>query len=602
MSSNKIFSNENIDLLYGALKEQIAESLHYNISGREFRNQLVEIMNYKMKNSKPKSIMDFNKSVLDEAIPMFVHSIQNSRKSQQQQQQQYLVRQQGRMPPQPMATQNQQNEQQQQNDPRIMGSVNQMYDQLMQNRGNQNQGQQAVPNFQDPIPEDLPNVNDIYEYAEQNRSQTDIIPPPDPRQLAYMPPNLAQHVRQQPATYNNNTRGNGNMNGNMNQQIRMQNQMQMQNYIQNQLQQQNQQQFDNDKPNNNQQNLREGFHPQEFSNFTHTPPQMASVPEHADQLDFAEQANAMNDFDPKNDMGVPQPEQMRVLIPRTSRNLVHDSKMIPTIFTVDSRDRDSHAYSSASNYRIKIPEYKDVVSIELVSAEIPITGYVVNETNNLLHFQEDAGTTLIAEIPTGNYASDDLADAIKAAMELASTNGVTYTVTNDTTKNVYNIESDLNGGSIFTLIFFGGTEQFKSSNEINKKTETIYQPKSIGSIIGFDKVDLEGASNYTAQFRYNLGGEKYIMLHIEEAKLLESNQSSVHDAFAKIVIDEPLGNVKYYNRNHDNRFIKYFSPTRLISNLTISFRDYNGNLYNFNGHEHSLTLEIIQKDITKGPY
>ena len=61
----------------------------------------------------------------------------------------------------------------------------------------------------------------------------------------------------------------------------------------------------------------------------------------------------------------------------------------PAIVAIGSRDRNIAIYSDPAKYVINLSQsYKQVTSIELVSADIPNTGYVVEETRNLLHFQE----------------------------------------------------------------------------------------------------------------------------------------------------------------------------------------------------------------------
>ena len=93
-----------------------------------------------------------------------------------------------------------------------------------------------------------------------------------------------------------------------------------------------------------------------------------------------------------------------------------------------------------------------------------------------------------------------------------------------------------------------------------------------------------------------------MVMYIEEADMIEANKSSVHKAFAKLTIDVPLGAVKFYD-NVDYKYIKHFSPPiGKLSHLTVRFQTYDGHLYNFNGHEHSFSLRIITKDITKAPY
>jgi len=320
------------------------------------------------------------------------------------------------------------------------------------------------------------------------------------------------------------------------------------------------------------------------------------------QIKGDEIADYMDRTDPRNDLHINPVAEVARLIPKTSRNLVPDSKIIPHIYVVDSRDRDESVYPDPNSYRIRTPEYKDVVSISLEDAQIPITGYVINENNNMLYFQEEMDITQIAEIPIGNYDSDELATAIEDALNATSANGITYSVVNDTLTSKYIITSGAVLPFIFNLLFFGGLESFSSVNEPNKNSEAIYIDNSMGPVIGFDKKNYTGSLSYSSKFVYNLAGEKYIIMYIEEADMIEANQSSIHRGFAKITLNAPFGSIKFYD-NKDRIYEKFFSPTiGKLSNLTIKFRTYNGDLYNFNGQDHSFTLKIVTKDITQGPY
>ena len=320
------------------------------------------------------------------------------------------------------------------------------------------------------------------------------------------------------------------------------------------------------------------------------------------QREDDEIAAYVNVNDPKNDLRIEPVAEVARLIPKTSRNVLPDSQIIPHIYVVDSRDRDESIYPDPSNYRIRTPEFKEVVSISLEDAQIPITGYVINEYNNLLYFQEETDITQIAEIPVGNYDADELAMTIETVLNATSANGILYTVVNDPLTNKYVITSGAVGPFIFNLLFFGGLETFSSVNEPNKTSEAVYIENSIGPVIGFDKKNYTGSLEYISPFVYNLGGEKYIVMFIKEADRVEANKSSIHRAFAKIAIDVPRGAIKFFD-NVDNRTVKYFSPINgTLSHLTIEFRTYDGNLYNFNGQEHSFTLKIVTKDITQTPY
>ena len=54
---------------------------------------------------------------------------------------------------------------------------------------------------------------------------------------------------------------------------------------------------------------------------------------------------------------------------------------------IDSRDRNYNIYPNANDYTIDLDEvYQDVLSIELVSAKVPFSNYLINSTNNILYF------------------------------------------------------------------------------------------------------------------------------------------------------------------------------------------------------------------------
>jgi hypothetical protein len=583
------FSQNNVKLLYDLLRQSMKESLHYNMSGDEYMLLLTDIMQRKVKALQgrvPSDVTTLNKDTLKDAIPLFIKNIRERDESRQQQQ-----RQQQRpvqIPTQPTATQYQSSQGTSQ-------GMEHLFNQLIDQRA-PTQGPKNTPNFQDPTPQDQPNVNQIYQLEDQRRKQSDLIPPPDPRSLSMLPPNIANNIRPQPTMYDDQQQ---------HQQQPQQHQQQEEYYRQQQYQHQAQQQQQHRQYNNvnnlgnGYRDARDGYYPQDFniaSSFVPSPPPNNNIPQ---DYNFENQLPSVNNYE------APQPSQMRVLIPEVSRGTKTVSDLIPQVFTVDSRDRDDNSYPDPSNYRIRLPEFKNVISIELVAAEVPVTGYVINETNNILHFQEDAGITLQAIIPIGNYTPDDLASAIEMAMTNLTGYGVTYDVINTTLTNTFTIAAMGGPSPVFNLIFFGGTIPYTSANEPNPTDRSIYEPLSIGSTIGFDKVDLTGNTTYTGQFRYNLGGEKNLYLHIEEADLILSTDSNVHKSFAKIPLNVPLGGTAFYQRNEDYPYIKYYSSDiGRLSHLTIQWKTHDGAFYNFNGnnHNHVLTFEIISKDNTKPPY
>ena len=95
---------------------------------------------------------------------------------------------------------------------------------------------------------------------------------------------------------------------------------------------------------------------------------------------------------------------------------------------IDSRDRNTDKYIEPNEYVIDLErEMYNIISLELISAEIPNSEYIINSDNNLLHFEETGGTDIISTIPVGNYTLTTLATAIQTQMN--NDGGSTYTVT-----------------------------------------------------------------------------------------------------------------------------------------------------------------------------
>lgn len=258
---------------------------------------------------------------------------------------------------------------------------------------------------------------------------------------------------------------------------------------------------------------------------------------------------------------------------------------------IDSRDRNYDLFPNSSEYQVEFNEvYKDILSIELISAEIPKSAYLINNSNNKIYFEETTGIELVATIANGNYTPITLANEIKSVLDTVGNSN--YTVTADTIlTNKFTITSDLSGGGgVFNLIFNGGSERY------NNVTRTIYKENSIGNIIGFSRNNLSGNSSYTGQYQYNLNGENYIFLNIKELENLDSitdANGSGTNSFTKITLDVDNTNTKYYKAEHDYISQKIFiPPLAKLGQMIIKFITYNNDLYDFSGREHSLYFKI----------
>ena len=267
-------------------------------------------------------------------------------------------------------------------------------------------------------------------------------------------------------------------------------------------------------------------------------------------------------------------------------DIYNDPKYLKTEYlVVDSRDRNTDEYPDPQDYIISLErDYKDVISVELISANIPKTQYLINNSNNKLYFDDGTGT-VTATIPIGNYTISELTAEIKTQMDAAS-GSKTYTVTSNSKTNKITIA--VNSGT-YSLIFNGGEENYENSSR------TKYVDSSIGPIIGFSRSDLSGSATYTGQNQYDLNGPTYVLLWIKEFEQLKGvHNSSVTDSFAKIVLDTDISSYKYFKSQNDYIAKKNFRPLKgRLSRLNIKFYNYDGSEYDFGGLNHTLYFKLI---------
>lgn len=656
------FSPENVTTLYKTIQIYLKKNHNTDI-GREYLEQLINIMKLVVKPIKkiPKDVdqtkylATLNKRTLAEAIPIFTDVASTSNLSRtlaskinENPSDAPAINTQGfgeisHLPPRPMSSApehrdqlstpisqlrrgmaglppsasapssdpdviEQVMQQAQLQDPRLYNSPDELFDIINQQR--QESVAPSTPNFTDPQQEYPNNIDDLYAQAETMREQTDIITAPDIKQLPFQikedfkvrkapthytakPNNVVSRAIEKHSPHREHFDPSPNKT-----QIPMDTTMySMSTSIEDLRNRQGSYTAGTviTQPDNA---MDRNFDPEKYRDMV--PRIDRSIKQPKDIYDYTNLVNPMNGF---SDVA-PQPEEMRLLIPETSRNLVNDSRLIPIIVSIDSLNKDET--ESDNKYRIDINDIKEVLAIELLDAQIPITEYVVNDSNNVLYFEEVNGTTLIAELTPGNYTPDELATEIANQLTATSSaygNSVTYTATANTMTGKFTITSMAIGPLIFDLLFFGGTETYGATQPEFRKERPIYLPRSAGNVLGFLPTDLTGSFDYTSQNRWNLNGEPYIWLFIKEAETIESMDPHQRKAFAKIVLNEPLGSVKYYTHHIDGAYIKHYSPPiGKLAHFTVEFRKRNGDLYDFNGHSNSLTFRLISKDITRTPY
>ncbi len=266
--------------------------------------------------------------------------------------------------------------------------------------------------------------------------------------------------------------------------------------------------------------------------------------------------------------GIKIPETLEMQILKQKLHSIYDSMYL----CIDSRDRN---YDQPSwNMHIDLDQtIKQIYSIEIVSMEIPKIQYIINENNNILHFQETNGITLEAIIPNGNYTISEFISQLQTQLNNVGSSNYLVSLIDDT---YIQISSDLTGGgNIFNLLFDGGTENY------GMKTRTIYKTKSIGDIIGFMIENKTNASNYTATEKYKLEGEEKIYLHL-------NNIVSV------IPLSVEQGQIVYFSQEGNINFQHKFSTLQNWKHVDIQLHNYYGNFYQTGEWSLTLKLKYIQ--------
>jgi hypothetical protein len=244
-----------------------------------------------------------------------------------------------------------------------------------------------------------------------------------------------------------------------------------------------------------------------------------------------------------------------------------------TRFVIDSRDRDKDKFPSASLYEINFDEdIPDVICAEICQANVPLSSYLININCNTFEFIfNNSNYTCVVEV--GNYTNTTFADALRNALNTAVSSNV-FTVIYDDMKDNYIFACTAPFSFIFTDV-----------------KKYIYQ------IIGFSKKEYTSTSNLSdpiyshklqAEFRKNFEISDYIVLCIESFNVNTSVNNNINKSFA-IFCDKFTHN----NLNISEKIRKCFNPPiAKLAKLKLVFKDYYGNIYDFQNHEHRIEINF----------
>ena len=257
---------------------------------------------------------------------------------------------------------------------------------------------------------------------------------------------------------------------------------------------------------------------------------------------------------------------------------------------VDSRRR-SEPYGNAYTLFIQNP-LKNVSKVELVSATVPNTIYNITNGVNIFSLNQ----TTNCSVSNGFYSTSCLIDAVNKS-EVGS--DITLSFLCEEGKFIFTNTQNEFTLDIFSNEFLNMTGFGSSSTTLVSNIATTSNGVYSSTYLGKNFIKASSVANFKTY------GE-YIYLDIDELRRPHSidavnnvynSQSST--IFAIIPLDVSSGCIKTFKELTDYKIsVEYPKPIDQIDRLTIEWKDFNGDIVNFNGvDENALILRFYEEPV-----
>jgi len=258
----------------------------------------------------------------------------------------------------------------------------------------------------------------------------------------------------------------------------------------------------------------------------------------------------------------------KAVIEPPKEHLFYENNKKYTRIVIDSKDRNQNLFTNPNEYEIVLDDdINDVVSAQLISADIPFVSYLINDTYNQL-VVTIGSTTSTLTLTSGDYSPTDLATHIQAKLNAVSAGN--FSISYDSVKDNFRFRSKVT----FTLVFQN------VSNPLSMLLGFKNQNYSSGVSSEIDAYVNVIQSPYRKNFDYN----KYIYLVVDQFDLNKGNAKPINKSFAALT--EQYTNLAI---NDKPKIVKYFSPTiPRLAKIRVSFYDRFGNKYDFQNQDHRL--------------
>jgi len=271
-------------------------------------------------------------------------------------------------------------------------------------------------------------------------------------------------------------------------------------------------------------------------------------------------------------------------------------KPTSTSVLIDSRDRSLERDPNANQYRIKLPKtLRNVSSCRLVTAEIPGSFYVFhsNRSNVSLRVTAGGASARTVQIPNGNYTGSSIATGLQGALNTAFTaDGVTFSVSVSETTNKISIASSSHPSDPVVVDCSDGQPGVGSGPS----------DWGLGYYLGFPKATTTGTGLVTGTRIVLTKPEAYLLLKIKGLDtVLEcglNGSTELLQCFAKIPFNIASNSfsVAYFDKLITDNVLNPIVERLQWLDISLCFHD--GSLVEFEGAEHSFTLEFYTAPAT----
>lgn len=279
-------------------------------------------------------------------------------------------------------------------------------------------------------------------------------------------------------------------------------------------------------------------------------------------------------------------------------------RKIKKTILIDSRDRQITGAGSPGSYSVILPAvYNNVYAITLRSYEIPLTyntfASCLGNTTLSVTYTPSGGvaSTSNVTIPDGNYTTTTLPTVFTTAIQSlsASWSPLSLTWSANTLKSTI---SSTNSNDQIVL-------NLSASSSVNCGAGTntpVSTGWGLGYYLGFYPQAYTSVSGgITSSFMMNPNPDTYIVLELAGLNKLDETgldgriAGRIDGAFAKVPLTQNSGEYLFFADSSGTSPLNhrvYNPPIARLDRLTVRWRRHDGRTIDFNGGEHSFTLEL----------